>query len=119
MKKEKITAVAFQICGESPKDPQTGLFKLNLERYVELMLQVGRLEENRPTETWIDVLLEVKPDAVRNIIVSDGALPHCPDKYFYPAPGAFGDDCLFVNEKGTCKDCWKQKHGEFKIYNLA
>lgn len=118
MNKEKITAVAFQICSESPKDPHSALFMLNLERYVELMLQVGRLEENRPTETWMDVLLEAKPDAVRNVVVRDGEFPHCPDRYFYPAPGAFGSDCLFTNEKGTCKECWKQKHGDVELFKF-
>ena len=118
MNKEKITAVAFQICSESPKDPNSVLFKLNMERYIELMLQVWRLEEGRPAETWMDVLLEANPDAVKEIIVRDGDLPRCPDKYFYPAPGAFGDDCLFTNEKGTCKECWKQRHGEIGLFRF-
>ena len=117
--KKKIEAVAFQICGESPKDPHSDSFKLGLSRYVELMLQVGRLEEGRPAETWLDVLLEAKPEAVKEVVVMDGKKPRCPDMYFYPAPGAFSEDCLFIHEKGSCSDCWKQKHGEFGIRSLV
>ena len=114
MVKDKIEAYAFKICKEAPRDVYDIFFKLDLERYVELMLQVGRLEEGRPAETFLDVVLEDSPEAIKKIIQFGGKKPPCPDLYFSPAPGAFSNECMFMSEKGSCMDCWKQKCGSSK-----
>ena len=109
-KADRIEAVARGL--DIPKDHKSLFFKLNMDRYIELMLQVGRIEEGRPTKTWLDLLLEKKPEAVKEVIVMNGTFPKCPDLFFGNAPGAFGPDCIYVMENGSCRDCWNRAHGE-------